>query len=156
MRHGRTVGVLVALSLAVAAAAAETRSVQRGERALLTQAFIPPAWSARAYLEAGKAWPGGAPADPAAYDQAFREHYGLPAAPYPNARYPMGLRETSFLGIKSLANDCMLCHGGSIFGKSYVGLGNTALDFQALFEDLNRADGRRSKTPFVFSNVRGT
>src|SRR5262249_44995422 len=52
--------------------------------------------------------------------------------------------------------DCMLCHGGSIAGKSYVGLGNSSLEIQALFEDLARADGRSPRTPHIFSNVRGT
>jgi mono/diheme cytochrome c family protein len=50
----------------------------------------------------------------------------------------------------------MLCHGGSIMGKSYVGLGNSSLEIQALFEEMSGADGRRPATPFVFGNVRGT
>ncbi len=50
----------------------------------------------------------------------------------------------------------MICHGGSIAGKSYVGLGNSSLDFQTFSEDLSRAMGRSGKTPFTFSNVRGT
>ena len=52
--------------------------------------------------------------------------------------------------------DCMICHGGSILGKSYVGLGNASLDVQAVFEDMSAADGRSRKLPFTFSNVRGT
>src|SRR5260370_26070044 len=84
------------------------------------------------------------------------EHYGLPPAPYANGGYPMGLREASSVFGKGLTNDCLLCHAGSIAGKSYVGLGNASLDFQALFEDLSKAGGGPGKTPFVFSNVRGT
>jgi hypothetical protein len=86
-----------------------------------------------------------------------RDHYGLHPAPYDNGKYPMGLREGSnpLLG-KGLTSDCMLCHAGSIAGQSYVGLGNASLDFQALFEDLSKAGGGPGKTPFVFSNVRGT
>jgi hypothetical protein len=68
----------------------------------------------------------------------------------------LGVRLAQGLFGKALANDCMLCHGGSILGQSYVGLGNASLDYQALFEDLAAADGRPPKTPFVFSNVRGT
>lgn len=149
-------GAAIVLGMAVAAAANERTAAERGKAALLGEAFIPPAWSTKAYQEAGKAWPGGAPADPEAYAEAFRERYGLHPAPYANGRYPMGLREANFFGSKALANDCMLCHASSIFGQSYIGLGNPALDFQALFEDLNRADGRAPRTPFVFSNVRGT
>src|SRR5476651_361338 len=50
----------------------------------------------------------------------------------------------------------MLCHGGSILGKSYLGLGNASLDLQGFFEDLGKASGTLSRTPFAFSNVRGT
>jgi len=50
----------------------------------------------------------------------------------------------------------MLCHGGSIAGQSYIGLGNASVDIQALFEDLASASGRSPKLPFRFSNVRGT
>ena len=35
----------------------------------------------------------------------------------------------------------MLCHGGSLFGKSYVGLPNTSLDLYGLFRDLSEAEG---------------
>ena len=38
--------------------------------------------------------------------------------------------------------DCMVCHGGSIGGTSYVGLGNSTLDLKALLEELTLADGR--------------
>ena len=64
----------------------------------------------------------------------------------------MGLREAvGLFGIKALATDCMICHGGSIFGKSYVGLGNTALDIESFFLDMAEADGRPRKLPFCFS-----
>ena len=70
----------------------------------------------------------------------------------------MGFREADLpLGFgKGVAQDCMICHGGSIAGQSYVGLGNSTLDFQTFSEDLSRAMGRSGKTPFTFSNVRGT
>jgi mono/diheme cytochrome c family protein len=51
----------------------------------------------------------------------------------------------------------MACHGGSIGGKSYVGLGNTQIDYELLFTDLFRAGGRRPPLlPFVISTTRGT
>jgi mono/diheme cytochrome c family protein len=56
----------------------------------------------------------------------------------------------------AVSNDCMLCHGGSILGTSYVGLGNASLDIQSFFEDMGKASGTLGKTPFTFSNVRGT
>ena len=81
------------------------------------------------------------------YDAALRERYGLHAAPFDNGKYPMGLRHGQLLVFKGLTTDCMLCHGGSILGKSYVGLGNSSLDIQAFFEDLNKAMGASGKLP---------
>src|SRR5262249_54825428 len=136
--------------------AANPDAAERGERALLGRAFNLPAWSAPAYKNAWRRWSGTGSESPEAYDAAFREHYGLHPAPYANGNYPMGMRlATGFLA-KGVATDCLLCHGGSIAGQSYVGLGNTSLDIQALFEDLAAADGRSPKLPFTFSNVRGT
>ena len=51
----------------------------------------------------------------------------------------------------------MACHGGSIGGKSYVGLANSQVDYDLLFGDLFRADGRRVPlVPFTISTARGT
>jgi mono/diheme cytochrome c family protein len=93
---------------------------------------------------------------PEPYDVAFLRHYGLHPVPFDNGKYPMGLREGGGLLGKGLTTDCLLCHGGSILGKSYVGLGNASLDVHAVFEDFNRASGLSRKLPFTFSNVRGT
>jgi mono/diheme cytochrome c family protein len=68
----------------------------------------------------------------------------------------MGLREGSGLFGKGLTTDCLVCHGGAILGKSYIGLGNASLDVQSLFEDLALASGLPGKLPFTFSQVRGT
>jgi Cytochrome c len=138
--------------------AASAPSVERGKQALLGRAFVPASFSAQAYEDAWKLW-GLAEKPPAAeYDRLFRERYGLHAAPYANGRYPMGLREADFpLGLsRGVGIDCLVCHGGSIAGKSYVGLGNSSLEIQALFEETAAADGRPPRTPFHFGNVRGT
>jgi mono/diheme cytochrome c family protein len=57
---------------------------------------------------------------------------------------------------KGVSIDCLACHGGSILGQSYIGLGNASLDVQALFEDLNAGSGLPSQLPMRFSNSRGT
>jgi hypothetical protein len=136
--------------------AADSKAIDRGRKALLTRAFNPAAWSFDAYAEAWRTWGEGLKKAPRDYDRIFRERYGLHPAPYPNGAYPMGMRATSGLLGKGITTDCLLCHGGSIAGESYIGLGNSALDIQALFEDLARADGRSAKLPFTFCNVRGT
>jgi mono/diheme cytochrome c family protein len=127
---------------------------ERGRVALLARNYNPTIWSTKAYENAWRQW--GISQKPANYAEAFREHYGLHHAPYPNDGYPMGIRPAKSILGSGLSTDCLICHGGSVAGQSYVGLGNASLDMQALYEDLARADGRGGKTPFTFSNVRGT
>jgi mono/diheme cytochrome c family protein len=154
----RTAWPLVMIAATTGVWAAEPNAAERGHKALTTRAFNPPTMSLDAYENVWKQW--GLAEKPAAdaYDRLFRERYGLHPAPYPNGRYPMGLRVADGpLGIgKGLANDCMICHGGSIFGQSYVGLGNTALDLHALFQEMAVADGRKFGDKVHFCNVRGT
>ena len=87
---------------------------------------------------------------------AFRHHYGLHPAPYPNDGLPMGLRRgIGPGGVKTgLQIDCMLCHGGSIGGQSYVGLGNTQLDLKAVLFELTIADGKRAAASRRSSSIR--
>ncbi|HEY2785118.1 MAG TPA: hypothetical protein VGJ05_09105 [Fimbriiglobus sp.] len=145
---------LIGLAVSLSAPAAEPAAAARGKAALEQTAFIPGFWPETAYDQAWKAW--GIPAKPKEYAAAFRDRYGLHPAPYPNAGLPMGLRPAPVLFGKGLGIDCMTCHGGSIFGKSYVGLGNSSLDIHALFEELYRASDMPAKPPFAFSNARGT
>lgn len=135
-------------------APADSAAAARGREALLTRAFNGAVWSADAYHQAGHRWPGGLRTD--AYDVAFMKRYGLHPAPYANDGYPMGLRRAPTLFGSGLTTDCMLCHGGSIAGQSYIGLGNSSLDMQGLYEDMAAADGRPPETPFTFTRVRGT
>ena len=50
----------------------------------------------------------------------------------------------------------MVCHGGSIGGTSYVGLGNSHLDLAVAPDDLTRADGRLRPALFTLNTTRGT
>ncbi|MGL6075863.1 MAG: c-type cytochrome [Fimbriiglobus sp.] len=126
----------------------------KGKKALEGTAFIRGFWPTFAYDNAWKQW--GVAAKPKDYDAAFRDRYGLHPAPYENGRYPMGLRKADYLITSGIAIDCMTCHGGSILGQSYVGLGNSSLDVQSLFEDMYKAGGANVKLPFTFSQTRGT
>ena len=60
------------------------------------------------------------------------------------------------LFLNGIGIDCMTCHGGSIFGKSYVGLGNASLDIHSLFHEFAAASGNGLTPPYQFSRVRGT
>jgi mono/diheme cytochrome c family protein len=129
-------------------------AARRGKKALLARPFNPPAFRLAAYENVWKQW--GLKEKPADLDRLFRERYGLHEAPFPNGRYPMGLRESTGLLGKGLTTDCMACHGGSIMGKSIVGLPNTTVDYHALYEELFAADGGAGRVKFHFTRVRGT
>jgi mono/diheme cytochrome c family protein len=156
-RPGLVLAAVVLASFPAAGRCAEEApSAERGRKALLERHFTPPTIPLAAYNNAWKVWDPKATEPPADYAARFRERYGLHPAPYPNNDYPMGMRLAQGLLGKALATDCMTCHGGSILGKSYVGLGNSSLDFQALFEEMAQAAGMPSKAAIHFSNVRGT
>ena len=142
------------LIMAAPVAAAEPNAAERGRKALEETAFIPAFWKKTVVQDAWKAWPG-VKERPANYAEAFRDHYGLHEAPYAAGPMPMGLRKAKRVFDDGIGADCMLCHGGSILGKSYLGLGNSTIDIQTLFEDFNKVDGL-PKPPFTFGNVRGT
>lgn len=146
------------LAPAAPVGAAGADAVARGQKALLGKCYAPPTMTRRAYEEVWKQWGAKEKPTPADYDRLYRRRYGLHEAPYPNGGLPMGLRPAALafgLG-KGISMDCMVCHGGSIAGKSYVGLGNSSLDYQAFYEEMSAADGRQPRTPFHFCNVRGT
>ncbi len=137
-------------------------AVERGRIALTTTGYLAPAWGPDAYKAAGRLWRIATPdpeREPDAYAAAFNRRYGVHPAPYPNEGLPMGLRRArSPDGAKvGLQIDCMVCHGGSIGGQSYVGLGNTTIDLHALLSDLSRADGQPPAPPlFTLNTARGT
>ncbi len=140
----------------------DAAAAERGRVGLTLEGFLKPEWSDAAYRNAARLWGQPAPdpvKDAAAYAALFRHRYGLHPAPYPNDGLPMGLRRGHGpAGTKvGVQIDCMVCHGGSIGGKSYVGLGNTQLDLKALLFELTIADGRRPPfSTFVLNSSRGT
>lgn len=158
----RWIPAVVALVAAVATSGigADDAAAKRGKAAMLTKSFNPPTMPLSNYENAWKHWGLEKKPDGKEYARLFRERYGLHEAPYPNHGLPMGLKPgdgtlaTAFA--KGMSNDCLICHGGSIFGQSYVGLGNSTLDYQAFYEEVTGPGGRRVKSPFAFSNVRGT
>jgi mono/diheme cytochrome c family protein len=137
----------------------DSAAIERGRVAMTQRAHLKKAWSREAYDKAAGQWKStSAPdpkTDPKGYAKAFNDRYGLHEAPFPNDGLPMGLR-TGMDGT-GMQIDCMICHGGSIGGTSYVGLGNSTLDLKSLFDDLTRADGRRAPfSPFTLNTTRGT
>jgi len=127
----------------------------KGYEALTERAFVPGQFPRSQIDNAWKLW--GLSEKPANYGQLFRERYGLSEAPYPNKGLPMGLKASRMpLGSDGASLDCLTCHGGSLLGESFPGLGNTMLDLQAIFEELSTKGTKPIRTPYTFSNARGT
>ena len=88
-----SMALLFALSVLSPAAGDDAASAaERGRIALTTRLFTPAVWTTTGYKNAWKYWQPPLKDAPPDYDQAFREHYGLHPAPYPNGGLPMGLR----------------------------------------------------------------
>lgn len=80
--------------------------------------------------------------------QMTLQRYGLLEAPYENGGAPLG-----FVVKKdgSWAMNCLICHAGSVAGKTMMGLPNTALDFSGIYEDVENTvtilHGNKSGNP---------
>jgi mono/diheme cytochrome c family protein len=142
------------LGTGLIAAEKTTGSAERGRDIMFHRSLNPRVWSFGAYDTAWKQW--GLKEKPANYEQAFRDRYGLHAAPFDNHGRPMGLMEASALLTKGLVNNCLLCHAGSVAGETIIGLGNASMDIETLFQELTAADGFTLNVPTPFSYVRGT
>src|SRR5688572_21353705 len=89
MRLAFSIAILLGLGLAPPARADDAEAIARGKKALQTRAFSPAPWPFAAYDNAWKAWEPKLEQAPDNYDQAFRDRYGLHAAPFDNGKYPM-------------------------------------------------------------------
>lgn len=133
----------------------DARAVRHGREVLLHDPLNPPEWRTQAYDNAWKQW--GLKQKPADYDRAFRERYGLHVAPFDNDGLPLGLiRSRSFVFYNGFVHNCLLCHAGRVAGETIIGLGNSTVDIQGLFDELLAADGDNFRFPFPLGSVRGT
>ena len=134
--------------------AAELTPAERGREIMFSRSLNPPIWSFTAYENVWKQW--GVPEKPANYAEAFMERYGLHAAPFDNKGLAMGLIESRGLFGRGIVNNCLLCHAGRVAGQTIIGVPNSSLDLQALFEEMGATAGFRADFPFKSSYVRGT
>ncbi len=131
------------------ATAVDRSAAERGRIALTLTGFLKPEWSESAYRNAGQALGPAGTRSGHATRPAMRRPSGIgmacirpptltTACPWVCAAgsVPAGPR-------RACKSTAWLCHGGSIGGKSYVGLGNTQLDLRAVLNELTTADGRR-------------
>ena len=137
---------------------------ERGRIALTTKSHLKPAWGNEAYRKAGALWEGGAPRSRPG-PRGLRRRLPQALRPAPGALSRTTACPWASRGVKGpdgsktgIQLDCMVCHGGSIGGTSYVGLGNTPA---RLARPLPRDDPRRAAkwlppSPFVVNSSRGT
>jgi hypothetical protein len=147
--------VLAGLTTVLAADAGHpaASSADRGREAVRGRpALNPPVCSAETFDTLWKQW--GLAEKPADYAAAVRDRYGLHAAPYDNGGLPMGCHEARGLFGKGVGTDCLLCHAGTVAGRTVVGLGNSTLDLEGLLGDMLGAS--RRAVSFRLSYARGT
>lgn len=93
------------------------------------------------------------PNDPESMRKLVLERYGLSEAPYENGGAPMQFVSTN----TGWAQTCMLCHGGRVpgTGQSMVGMPNTELDMQTLYEDVTSLVKFKGPIDMKFAMTRG-
>ena len=131
-------------------------AISRGQYVLENGSYLSPAWRSDAWAKVMTAEESSART---ASSNSRAQRFGLHPAPFPNDDLPMGLRKAWSKDGRTfgLQLDCLVCHGGSIGGKSYVGLGNSTLDLQPLLNAMTRASGQRPPLlTFNLNSARGT
>lgn len=78
-------------------------------------------------------WGGGPLLNDDVYWPRFRERYGLHEAPWPNDDLPLGLHQVNSTWATV---NCLLCHADVVAGELHLGVGNSRIDLQALWDDL--------------------
>lgn len=113
--------------------AADASAAAAGRAALIDAVLGGPLVPLQAMRNLSLVWGVGLIADDAAYWQQFRERYGLFEATWDNDGLPVGVQmhDPQFVTF-----NCLLCHAGAVDGELLLGLGNTQLDLQGLYDDL--------------------
>jgi Cytochrome c len=107
---------------------------------LATRAYSPTIMDPTVFANLWRSW------DPASRDLAEKasekvrremtlKRYGLLEAPYDNGGAPLGMVVAKDGGY---AISCLVCHAGSVGGKTILGLPNNQLDFSAIYEDTEK------------------
>lgn len=93
------------------------------------------------------------PNDPDSLSKVAFERYGFSEATWDNQGAPLQFVATK----QGWVQTCMLCHGGRvpITGESKIGMPNTELDMQTLYEDVTKATGIKGPFPLTFGMSRG-
>ncbi len=158
--------IIIALFVCLAAASlqplftsAESTPEQRGLHNLTHNAYGTPLLNGKFIQLLPKVWEAEWKAkidanDPESVRRVAFERYGFSPATWPNQGAPMQFVATA-QGF--WVQTCMLCHGGRLpgSGESMIGMPNTELDMQTLYEDVTKLTGMRGPFPMSFGMTRG-
>ena len=155
--------VAFALTSIIVSKANEATPVERGQQNLTHNAYGFPLLSNKLFAELPKVWEPEwrariNPSDPDSVRQLAFERYGLSEAPWDNHGAPLQYVGTP-AGEDRVAwtQACMLCHGGRvpITGESKIGMPNTELDMQTIYDDIAAAGKFRMPFALKFGMSRG-
>ncbi len=95
------------------------------------------------------------PNDPDSVRKVAFERYGFSEATWDNYGAPLQFVATSPTGF--WAQSCLLCHGGRapVTGESKIGMPNTELDMQTLYDDAANLTGMKGPIQLTFGMSRG-
>jgi hypothetical protein len=159
------VGILAVLSATLLCApraqrAADPTPEERGLHNLQHNAYGAPIMNRKLLLEIlPKVWEPEwkakiDPNDPDSVRKVAFERYGFSEATWDNQGAPL-----QFTASKTgmWTQTCMLCHGGRVpvTGESKIGMPNTELDMQTLYEDVQNATRMKGPFPLTFAASRG-
>ena len=154
-----TLCALLASPLSQQSRANETTAAERGLYNLTHNAYGPALFNQKLLELLPRVWEPEwkaklDPNDPDSVRKVAFERYGFSEAPWDNQGAPL-----QFVATKSggWAQTCMLCHGGRVplTGESKIGMPNTELDMQTLYEDATKLTGMKGPFQLLFGMSRG-
>ncbi len=159
--------IIVCCGLAAVTESAEVSlgSLHPGLRNIATNAYSPTLMDSVIFANMWRSWdPPSRNAAKKASDKARREmtlkRYGFIEAPYENGGAPLGMLVQKD---GAWAMNCLICHAGSVAGRTVLGAPNTSLDFSGIYEDVaatiailhGTKPGKPTLTPGLFFLANG-
>lgn len=163
----RTLQLILLLAFALPAvficsplhSAEEKTAVERGLYNLTHNAYGAPVMTDALFARLSNVWEPEWKAkidanDPASARKVAFERYGFSEATWDNRGGPMQFVVTAQ---GAWVQTCMLCHGGRVpvTGESRIGMPNTELDMQTLYDDVTKLVGFRPPFKLLFAQTRG-
>ena len=153
----RIVGVVAGCLSAASLLADEPTAAERGKKALLEHCYSPPTITRHGFDNLWKQWGLEAKPSQAEFDRILRERYGLHERPIPTTAYRWACASAAHLRSGQGHQSRLHALPRRLHRRQELCRpGQHGLELQGFFEETGAADGHGRKTPFHFSNMRGT